>query len=903
MSTDTSREHSNRIGAPEVSPQEFGRLVELISRSQQNYRTLIDSLDQALFTLSPKGEVLVANLRLAEILGVSFPDLVGHSLSEFVESPPANEASLALPVLLKKGSWSGTLAVRLKRDKEVRHFSCWFQAVSENGKVVSITGWARDVSREHEAEVRFSELFESMTEGILFATPEGKLLDANPALVRMLGYSTKDELQTQGVPDLYADPVDRAALMRELEEKGSIQNREIALLRKDGKVLRCLTSGFAIRDASGRPVRVQGTIVDITERAEMERRLHEEQELRRRLIANFPDLIMVLDRSGKFTFISDQVNQILGWTPEEYVGGQIGARANPEDKAKLQGMVQSILSGEVPRAQIEFNAPRKDGAWRTLIATASPLFDEKGQITGVITSARDITEAREIEKQLHKEQEFARRLIECFPHLIVVLDREGRFTFVSERLKEILGVAPEEYIGKNVGQRSDEESQQKLTAMFQDIVSGRKRQEQVEIRARHTDGTWRSLQVNASPLYDERGQIIGMVSSGQDVTESRRIEQQLLQKEKFAAMGQMMVGAAHELNNPLTAILGVADLLRERATDDASRRQVDLVLKQARRAAAIVQNLLAFSRPVTLGRAKLDLAEIVKEVLEHEQAALDQRKIRVTFESPAVLPPVEADRKLLKEVFVNILTNAEHAISEARDHGTLAVKLSLVGDQVRVSFEDDGVGIPTESVGKIFDPFFTTKRTGGSSGLGLTICLAVIKEHGGRIETESKIGTGTTFHVLLPAIPDAIPTKMPAENPGASKSEPRGADLLRGHTAIVVDDEESIREIVQEGLSARGMKVEAFGSSEPALAHLAANKCDVIVCDFNLPGMNGGQLFEQVRLQYRDKAPHFVFTTGDLLDANAIDRYHQAGAAVLQKPFHVAALADLLAGILKPQPV
>lgn len=907
MSIDSSPEQPNRTGmpavsSPEASSQQFEKLVDLISRSQQNYRALIDSLDQALFTLSPAGEVLVANLRLAEILGVSFPNLIGHQLSEFVESPPAAEAALALPIFLKKGSWSGTLAVRLKRDKEVRHFSCWFQATSENGKVVSITGWARDVSREHEAELRFSELFESMTEGILFATPEGKLLEANPALVRMLGYSSKEELQDHNVLGLYANSVDRTALIRELEEKGFVQNREIALLRKDGKVLRCLTSGFAIRDASGRPVRLQGTIVDITERAEMESRLHEAQEFRRRLIANFPDLIMVLDRHGKFTFISDQVKQILGWTPEEYVGGQIGARANPEDRAKLHGMVQGILSGEAPRAQLEFSAPRKDGSWCTLIATASPLFDEKGQITGVVTSARDITEAREIERQLHKEQEFARRLIECFPHLIVVLDREGRFTFVSERVREILGVTPDEYVGKDVGLRSDEESQQKIAAMFQNIISGRERQEQIEIRARHADGTWRSLQVNASPLYDERGQIIGMVSSGQDVTEARRIEQQLLQKEKFAAMGQMMVGAAHELNNPLTAILGVADLLRDRAADDATRRQVDLVLKQARRAAAIVQNLLAFSRPVTLGRAKLDLAEVVKEVLKHEQATFDQKKIGVTLDSADNLPLVEGDRKLLKEVFINILTNAEQAICEARDHGTLAVKLSLAGDQVRVCFEDDGVGIPPESIGKIFDPFFTTKRTGGSSGLGLTICLAVIKEHGGRIDVESKVGAGTTFRILLPVLPDAIPAKGPSENPIASKPNAASGGLLGGHTAIIVDDEESIREIVQEGLSARGMSVQTFGSSEPALEYLANRQCDVVVCDFNLPGMNGDQLFERVRLQHREKAPHFVFMTGELLDPSAIDRYREAGAAVLQKPFHVGALADLLSGILKAQP-
>jgi len=901
MSSQSSREHRSPTSTRSTSPEQFEKLVELISRSQQGYRALIDSLDQALFTLSPRGEVLVANLRLAEILGVSFVNLIGHSLCEFIESPPAEEVARVLPAFLARGSWSGTLGVRVKGNKEVRHFSCWFQAVWEKKQVVSITGWARDVTREHEAEIRFSELFESMTEGILFAAPDGKLLDANPALVRMLGYQSKQELQDRDVRELYADPVDRAGLIRDLEERGAVQNREVALVRKDGKVLRCLTSCFAIRDASGRTVRLQGTIVDITDRTEMERRLHEEQELRRRLIANFPDLIMVLDGNGKFTFVSDQVSQILGWTPEEYLGGQIGARANPEDRARLEKMVESILSGETSCAQVEFTAPRKDGTWRTLIATASPLFDEKGHITGVVTSARDITEARKIERQLHKEQEFARRLIECFPHMIVVLDRQGRFIFVSERVRDVLGISPEEYLGKEAGRRSDEESQAKLADMFENLISGRRRQQQVEIRARHADGTWRSIQVNARPLYDQSGEIIGMVSSGQDVTESRRIEHQLLQKEKFAAMGQMMVGAAHELNNPLTAILGVADLLREHAGNDTTRRQVDLVLKQARRAATIVQNLLAFSRPVTLGRVKLNLLEVVKEVLRHQQLSLDQREIRVTVDAPDDLPAVEGDQKLLKEVFVNIIANAEDAVAVAREHGTIAVKFSVERGYVRVSFKDDGVGISPENIGNIFDPFFTTKRTGGSSGLGLTICLAVIKEHGGRIETESESGSGTTLHVLLPTASPLAETAASAVPRPAQASAP-GLATLRGYHAIIVDDEDSIREIVQQALSARGMSVDAFGSSEAALAYLQSNQCDIIVCDFNLPGMSGLQLCERLRRERPDKMPRFVFMTGDLLDTPAIDRYRTPGMAFLQKPFHVAALVDLLAAILKPQP-
>ena len=901
MSTDSSHKRNEKAAAAPVSDQQVEKLAEVISRSQNSYRELIDNLDQALFTLSLKGEVRVANLRLAETLGTTFQELIGHSLSEFIESPALADAERALPSFLNKGTWTGKLPVRLKKDKEVRFFDCWLQAVSENGEVTAVTGWARDVTAQRESEIRFAELFESLSEGILFVTPEGQVLDANPALVRMLGYSSKKELQEHNFREMHDDPAVREAIHRELTEKGFIQDREVVFRRKDGKRIYCLSSGFAIRDASGRPIRLQGTLVDVTERREMEKRLQEEQGFVRRLVENFPDLIAVLDREGRFTYISGDVQNILGRSPREFIGGVFGQRANEEDRAKLHAMLQKVIRGEETRAQVEFRAPHKDGRWRVLLATASPLFDENGKISGVVTSARDITEARETEKQLHREQEFARRLIACFPDLIIVIDAEGRFAFVSESVRDILGVSPQEYINKPIGQRVDGADRKELVEMYEKIMSGRESNVQMEIRARHVDGTWKTLRVSANPLFDEHGKITGMLSSGRDVTELKQVEHQLVQKEKFSAMGQMMAGAAHELNNPLTAILGVSDLLRERATDDTTRRHVDLILQQARRAAAIVQNLLAFSRPAATGRLQVGLEQLVREALQIEQASLSRKNIRVDVTAAADLPPVEGDRKLLQQVFLNILTNAEQSISAASDHGNISVALSRVDDRIQVAITDDGPGIPTENIGKVFDPFFTTKRPTGGSGLGLTICLAVVKEHGGTIEIESKPGAGATVHVYLPvAASAAVATPAPAQ-PAARPALP-GSETLKGHTLLIVDDEESIREIVQESLSARGMKVHAAGSSEAALAHLASNACDIVLCDFNLPGMKGSELFEQVRNQRGSSPARFVFMTGDLVDPAVIENYREKGALVLQKPFQIAALTKLLTEILQPQP-
>ncbi|MGH9772031.1 MAG: PAS domain-containing protein, partial [Candidatus Acidiferrales bacterium] len=578
--------HPGKAVPGEVSEAQFKKLVEVISRSQQNYRELIDHLDQAVFTLTLDGEVRVANRRLAEICNVSFLDLIGHRLSEFVEMPAPAALGNLVSEFVQTGFWEGTVPVRLKNGNPLRYFDCRLQAVGALSQDPLVTGWVRDVTAQYESEIRFAELFESLREGVYFAAPAGKILDANAAMVRLFGFDSKEDLKARNLRELYLNAAEHDALVREVESKGSFHNRELHLQRKDGQAIDCLVSAFGIRDTFGRIARLQGSVVDITEGCRIEKQLRRERDFVGRLVASFPDLIAVLDRDGRLSYVSPSVKDILGGTPREYIGERLESRADPEDHGWLADAVRRIMAGEESCARIEF-------------------------------------------------------------------------------------------------------------------------------RSRHVDGTQKTLRARAGPLFDEEGKIVGVVASVRDVTESRIVEQQLVQKETFAAMGQMMAGAAHELNNPLTAILGIAELLRERTADEADRRQMDVVLRQTRRAAGIVQNLLAFSRPSARGRSKVDLEEIVAHALHLEQPALSQKNISVKFESPRNLPAIDGDQKLLTRVFQNIITNAEQAISAERDYGTLTVSLSRRDNRVSVVIADDGPGISPEILGRIFDPFFTTKPPGG----------------------------------------------------------------------------------------------------------------------------------------------------------------------------------------------
>jgi PAS domain S-box-containing protein len=769
---DREKTHADAHPPAALSPT----LVDLISKSQLNYRDLIDSLDHAVFTISLDGEIRVANRRFAGILGVAFADLIGHRLDEFLAEPTLQQAVAALPNIAASGHWQGRVAIRFKRDLQMHFYDCWLQLIREEGRGDSVSGWARDVTSQHQSEIRFSELFESLREGIFFTSPDGRLLDANPALVRMLGFTTKEELQRENFRERYADPIQRDLLVQRIVDKGSIQDVDAIFRRSDGSEIHCLASGFAVRDSFGQLIRIQGTLVDITERIEVEERLRQEQEFVRQLVANFPEMIAVLDLNGKFTFVSSRIQELLGRSAEEVIGKGLTTLVHRDD-------------------------------------------------------------ARRLESSLEK--------------------------FVKEDL----------------------------------------RHDQLEYRTRHADGTWRMLRASVSPLYGANGKISGVVASARDVTGAKEAEKQKLQKEKLAAMGEMMSGVAHELNNPLTAILGVSDLIRERAIDDVTRRQADIVLKQARRAAGIVQNLLAFSRPSVLASQKISPQEILNRVMDQQAESLRQKNVNIEIKAAADLPFIEADPRLLQQVFVNLLTNAEQAITAAKDRGTIRVALTHEDGKVKFTFRDEGLGIPLESLSKVFDPFFTTKRPGGGTGLGLTIALAIAKEHGGTIEVDSVPGEGAEVSLILPA---PIEPDLAAENETGFRAANKmrtlpGSELLQGHSVYVVDDEESIREIVQEGLTARGMTVEGAPSSEEALAHLAHHTYDFIICDFNLPGQNGGQFFEKARALPRTANTKFIFMTGALLDTEVTNRFSENGAAILQKPFHISALATLLTERI-PQP-
>ena len=389
--------------AEPATEKQFDQLFDRISRSQQGYRDLIDSFDDVLIALTLDGEIRAVNRSFADLVGAPYQDIVGKPLSEFVQEAAGEGHDLvkrAMPKFLERRTWSGVVNVRVKNQPGIFYFDCTANAMLRDEKVHGITVLARDVSALRRNEARFTELFETLHEGIYIINVSGDILDANPALVRMLGYDSKEELLACHVQDIFHDRDERKSLKNEVERQPILQGREITLTRKDGTSLICLNTAAAVRDSAGTVIRYQGALMDVTASRVMERRLHQQQEFARRLIDSFPDLIFVLDNAASYTFVSPRVVEVLGFEPEEIRETELGARTHPEDRGALRAMYDEILAGRETFASVEARVRNKKGEWRRLRFHFSPLFDEMDKIDGVIISGRDVTDLKRLEEQL-----------------------------------------------------------------------------------------------------------------------------------------------------------------------------------------------------------------------------------------------------------------------------------------------------------------------------------------------------------------------------------------------------------------------------------------------------------------------------------------------------------------------
>ncbi|NIM91716.1 MAG: PAS domain S-box protein [Candidatus Aminicenantes bacterium] len=632
-----------------------------------------------------------------------------------------------------------------------------------------------------ESEERYRMLFESSPEGILVADIETKEFKyANPAICRMFGY-TEDEFKRMSVPDIHPkDALDHVISEFEAQARGEkILAPSIPCLVKDGKIIYTnISTTQALID--GRECNV-GFFTDITEIKEMDEALRESEERFRDVALSISDWVWEIDNKGHYTYCSERVVDVLGYTAEEILG-KTPFELMPSDEAiRIKKILKKIVKNQEPIVDLESWNINRQGQEVCLQTNGVPMFDKDGNFYGYRGVDKDITEHKRAEETLRKSEGKYRSLIANIPDVTWTTDSEGKTVFISPNIERVYGYTQKEIYkaGDRLWLKRIHPDDVKQVKASYELLFKRKERFDVEYRIQRKDGQWIWLHDRAIGTY-KKDDVMYADGVFSDITERVRaqeelkdIQTQLVQSEKMASLGMLVAGVAHEINTPVGAVSSMYDTLVRAveelkldldiicARDPSEQKKVKKLFKiiedankviasGTERVTNIVRRLKSFARLDEVEIRKVDIHEGIEDTLTIVYHELKHKA--VVMRNFGNIPPISCNPSQLNQVFLNLLINAVQAI---KNKGVITITTFQKDGQVHVQFKDTGVGIPKEAMKKIFDPGYTTKGVGVGTGLGLSICYQIIKDHHGEILVESEVGQGSKFTVVLPIKPSA----------------------------------------------------------------------------------------------------------------------------------------------------
>jgi two-component system NtrC family sensor kinase len=496
----------------------------------------------------------------------------------------------------------------------------------------------KDITDRREAERRYRELFDSIQEGLFFATPDGRFLDVNDAMVRMLGYDARDELLRADVgPHLYPAAAARERFLLALAERGVLRNYEETLRRKDGTLLHTLQNITAVRDARGNIAQIRGLMLDVTEQKTFQSQLQRERDFNQKILNTTQSMILVLDTAGLISYANRRCFE-AGYREDELIGHRLVDWVETSHRADFDAALETTAQGH----QVE----------------------------------------------------------------------------------------------------------------------------NLELRARRSDTSMGHFSISLSPMRDEQNLVNSVVVVMTDITDAVLLQAKLAHSERMAAIGRLVSGVAHEVNNPLAAILGFTDLLLENPEmPQNAREDLQIILHETQRTKDIVQDLLSFARQRPVQRELVHVNNVLRQTIKLRSYDFASHGVEVIEDFDENLAQALGDAQQLQQVFLNILNNAYDAVQDAGQRGRIVIHTGRNNQNIEVAISDNGTGVPDTE--RIFDPFYTTKQAAKGTGLGLSICYGIVRAHGGEILCHNnEDGQGSTFIVRVPIATEAATAAAIAKEVG-----------------------------------------------------------------------------------------------------------------------------------------
>jgi len=636
-----------------------------------------------------------------------------------------------------------------------------------------VTEHKRVLKELSDSEERFRSFYENTFVGIYRTTPEGKILMANPALVKMLGYGSFRELAERNLEQEGLIPAEaQSEFKRLMAQADQVIDYEVKWKRKDGAEIWVRENARCIRDEKGDILYYEGTVEDITDRKKAEEALRESEEKYRLLVESLNDMIFSISIDGVFTYMSPAVSRMSRYSAEEVIGRNISEFVHPEDLPEVKNIIKATYEGKIEPAV--FRVVDKDGS-----------------------------------------SKYVRAL--------------GRPTIIQ---------------GETVG----------LTGIMTDIT------DQVKLEE-----------------------------------EKKTIEEELIQSQKLEALGRLAGGVAHDFNNMLAGILGNAEFLIGRLSQNPELLKiVENIVQATENAARLTKNLLSFSRRQSRTQEPVDIHDLIKQIVEMLSRTAD-RRIRIESKCQSEKSIVMGDRAILANVLMNLGINSRDAMPQGGRlvYATQEVHLDQAfmdnhgykldpGDYLKIEVSDTGCGMKPEGKKRIFEPFFTTKEPGQGTGLGLAMVYGAVQEHGGIIDCYSEPGRGTTMKIYLPL----------CEGQARAEAEKPAVKAARAAAIFIVDDEEMVRAMTERILESAGHKVLSCGDAEEAVRIYSERyrEIDLVILDMIMPKMSGREVFvEMKRINPEVKA---ILSSGFSEDGEAKEILKLGILGFVQKPFHVNDLLD-----------
>jgi PAS domain S-box-containing protein len=745
------------------------------------------------------------------------------------------------------------------------------------------------------SEISYRRLFEAAQDGILILdSASGRVMDVNPFLVKLLGYS-HDDMVGSTVGDLspFKDLVSNQKMLEKLQKVGYVRYENLPLETSDGRKI-AVEFVCNVYQAGNHQV-IQCNIRDITERHQAEMALRASEERYRLINDASLDQIYSYDLDNRFTSANRVLCADLGRSADEVIGKTYWELGFPESLCREWDELHRQVYALGQKVKV-LSLPMPNGTMRHFEVNLHLIHDGAGVVTGIAGVNRNITERKRDEAALQESNQRIQLATESADLAVWDWDLQAGTMVWDDRMFELYGKTRLEING-TVQDWKDGLHPEDLERAVTECEAAIKGEApfDAEFRVRHQDGTILWIKANAKVLRDQEGNPVRMVGINRDITEHKtadeeraKFQAQLLQSQKMESLGTLAGGVAHDMNNVLGAILGLASAhIGNQPYGSPLHKALDTICKATERGGKMVKSLLGFARQSPVENNRIDMGAILQEQVSFlKQTTL--AKVHMQMDLEADLRPIQGDASALTHAFMNLCVNAVDAMPE---NGTLTLQARNVDNNwIEVVVEDNGSGMPKEVLDRALDPFFTTKGVGKGTGLGLSMVFSTVKAHRGQMAIESEPGQGTRVRLRFPACKNETQVIAIAA---------ADATMIHSRTlkVLLVDDDDLIQSSVQAILECLGHTVVNTAlSGEEALAMLESGlEPDVVILDMNMPGLGGTGTLPRLRM-LRPEVP-VLLSTGRVDQAALKLAAAHPGITLLSKPFGVRELQQHLENI------